>query len=147
MESSPETFKPPKHYSLFNPAQGVKVKVEVMQRVKGRRVDFLGHEKVAQICTRERAAGVAPALRVGRPIVLRILRVLDIDAPLAGEQLAVPGIPCWQDTVEQVYPARDRFDEVTRCSGAHQVTLQEVDSRGMPARLRDGVARLLTPYL
>ncbi len=30
---------------------------------------------------------------------------------------------------------------------AHQITLQEVDSRGIPARLRDGVARLLTPYL
>ena len=30
---------------------------------------------------------------------------------------------------------------------AHQVTLQEVDDRSMPIRLRDGVARLLTPYL
>jgi cardiolipin synthase len=30
---------------------------------------------------------------------------------------------------------------------AHEVTLQEVDSRPLPARLRDGVARLLTPYL
>jgi len=34
-----------------------------------------------------------------------------------------------------------------KIASAHQVTLQEVDSRGMPARLRDGVARLLTPYL
>jgi cardiolipin synthase len=34
-----------------------------------------------------------------------------------------------------------------KMAGAHQVTLQEVDSRSMPARLRDGVARLLTPYL
>ncbi len=30
---------------------------------------------------------------------------------------------------------------------AHRVTLQEVDSRTLPGRLRDGVARLLTPYL
>jgi cardiolipin synthase A/B len=30
---------------------------------------------------------------------------------------------------------------------AHEVTLEEVDGRGLPARLRDGVARLLTPYL
>lgn len=30
---------------------------------------------------------------------------------------------------------------------ARQVTLEEVDSRGIPIRLRDGVARLLTPYL
>jgi len=35
----------------------------------------------------------------------------------------------------------------TKIAAAHQVTLQEVDSRSMPARLRDGVARLLTPYL
>jgi cardiolipin synthase A/B len=35
----------------------------------------------------------------------------------------------------------------TKIAAAHQVTLQEVDSREMPARLRDGVARLLTPYL
>lgn len=30
---------------------------------------------------------------------------------------------------------------------AHLVTREEVDGRGLPARLRDGVARLLTPYL
>jgi cardiolipin synthase len=30
---------------------------------------------------------------------------------------------------------------------AHQVTLQEIDARPLPVRLRDGVARLLTPYL
>jgi cardiolipin synthase len=34
-----------------------------------------------------------------------------------------------------------------KLQGAHQVTLDEVDSRSIPARLRDGVARLLTPYL
>jgi cardiolipin synthase A/B len=30
---------------------------------------------------------------------------------------------------------------------AHRVTLEEVDSRSVPVRLRDGVARLFTPYL
>jgi cardiolipin synthase A/B len=30
---------------------------------------------------------------------------------------------------------------------AHRVTLEEVDKRPLPVRLRDGVARLLTPYL
>jgi cardiolipin synthase len=30
---------------------------------------------------------------------------------------------------------------------ARPVTLKEVDARGLPARLRDGVARLFTPYL
>jgi cardiolipin synthase len=32
-------------------------------------------------------------------------------------------------------------------SSARQVTLEEVDARPLPGRLRDGVARLLTPYL
>ena len=31
--------------------------------------------------------------------------------------------------------------------GAHAVTMAEVEARPLPARLRDGVARLLTPYL
>src|SRR5215475_7209257 len=30
---------------------------------------------------------------------------------------------------------------------AHQVTLEEADNRSLPSRLRDGIARLLTPYL
>jgi cardiolipin synthase len=36
---------------------------------------------------------------------------------------------------------------MARFAQAHQVTLREVDSRSLPARLRDGVARLFTPYL
>jgi cardiolipin synthase len=32
-------------------------------------------------------------------------------------------------------------------NGTHPVTKEEVDGRPLPARLRDGIARLLTPYL
>jgi len=32
-------------------------------------------------------------------------------------------------------------------AGAREVTMEEVDKRGLPVRLRDGVARLLAPYL
>ena len=35
----------------------------------------------------------------------------------------------------------------TKRNGAHPVTMEEVDGRPLPARLRDGIARLLTPYL
>ena len=35
----------------------------------------------------------------------------------------------------------------TKRRGARQVTLEQIDSRPIPVRLRDGVARLLTPYL
>ena len=31
--------------------------------------------------------------------------------------------------------------------GAHPVTMEEVDGRPLPARLRDGIARLMSPYL
>jgi cardiolipin synthase len=42
-----------------------------------------------------------------------------------------------------------RLEELVaaRQQAAHRVTLAEVDSRPLPARLRDGIARLLTPYL
>jgi len=35
----------------------------------------------------------------------------------------------------------------TKRTGARRVTLEDVDGRSLPARLRDGTARLLTPYL
>ena len=35
----------------------------------------------------------------------------------------------------------------TKRNDAHSVTMEEVDGRPLPARLRDGIARLLTPYL
>jgi len=40
----------------------------------------------------------------------------------------------------------DQWVETKRKS-ARPVTLEEVDGRSLPARLRDGIARLLTPYL
>jgi cardiolipin synthase len=40
----------------------------------------------------------------------------------------------------------DRWVETKR-SGAHPVTMDEVDGRPLPARLRDGIARLMSPYL
>ncbi len=35
----------------------------------------------------------------------------------------------------------------TKRKGSHRVTMEEVDGRPLPARLRDGIARLLAPYL
>ena len=35
----------------------------------------------------------------------------------------------------------------TKRSGARSVTLEEVNGRSLPACLRDGIARLLTPYV
>jgi len=35
----------------------------------------------------------------------------------------------------------------TKRNGAHPVTMEEIDGRPLPARLRNGIARLLTSYL
>ena len=40
----------------------------------------------------------------------------------------------------------DQLVEMKR-KGAHRVTVEELDGRSLPARLRDGIAALLTPYL
>jgi cardiolipin synthase len=35
----------------------------------------------------------------------------------------------------------------SKMQGARQVTLEEVDSRSLPVKLRDGLTRLLDPFL
>jgi cardiolipin synthase len=46
-------------------------------------------------------------------------------------------------------PLAIRLDQIIEAKRqlARQMTLEEIDSRSLPVRLRDGVARLLTPYL
>jgi cardiolipin synthase len=34
-----------------------------------------------------------------------------------------------------------------KTAGAHEITLAEVDGRSLPAKLRDAIARLFSPYL
>src|SRR6185295_15896854 len=104
MERQPETVKPPERYSVPNPLQSVKVKVEVMQRVKGGRVDLVRHVQMPQVRARTGRAGVAAARRVERPIVLGITGISDVDASLAGKQLAVAGIAGGEHAVEQIDP-------------------------------------------
>src|SRR6185437_14964718 len=101
MERCPETFKPLKRYSVPNLSERVKVKVQVMQRVKGGRVDFAGLEKVPQISTRAGPARMATARRIRGTIVLGVPRILNIDRPFAGEQLPVPGVSRRKHAVEQ----------------------------------------------
>jgi hypothetical protein len=51
VERDPEIVEPPKRYTLSYPPQSVNVKVQVMQRVKGGRVDLTGEKKVPQVGT------------------------------------------------------------------------------------------------
>src|SRR5882672_6184349 len=91
-EFQPETFKPPKRYSLSNPSDRVKVKVQVMQRVKGCPGHFSSEMKMAQIGPRVRATRVARARRIGRAVVLGEPGVPDVETPVAREELAVPRV-------------------------------------------------------
>ena len=83
MELLAEFFKRAEHYSLPNPPHGVKVKVEIMQRVQRRGGHLAGHEKVPQIGARKVPACVAAALRIGRRLVLGVAGVLDDEGPVA----------------------------------------------------------------
>src|SRR2546422_4353017 len=58
-----------------------------MQRVKGRSVDLAREKQVPQIRTRRGPARVAGTGRVRWPVVFRVPRILDIDAPFAREEL------------------------------------------------------------
>jgi hypothetical protein len=49
MQRLPELFERAKRYSVPNPLHGVKVKVQIMQRVKGTSEDLAGDKQVAQI--------------------------------------------------------------------------------------------------
>src|SRR6476469_241987 len=120
-ECLPELLEGPEHNSLSNPPHGVKVKVQVVQRVKGSRVHLAGDEKIAQIGPGVPPAGRAPAVRVDRPVVLGVPGVLDGDGPLSGEELAVPGVAGGQDAVEQVDAPGDTLHQVVGHAGAHQV--------------------------
>jgi hypothetical protein len=59
------------------------------------------------------------------------------------------GSPVRTGTINQALPWGPRLEELAarKLKTAHLVTLQEMDARPLPARLRDGLARLLTPYL
>ena len=52
-------------------------------------------------------------------------------------------IECYDETLG----ARLEAIVESKRAAAHEVTLAEVDGRPMPIRLRDGLARLLMPYL
>lgn len=52
-------------------------------------------------------------------------------------------VECYDEELAQ--SLNDIVDK--KAKAAHEVTLEEVDNRTFPIRLRDGLARLLTPYL
>src|ERR1043165_7435508 len=88
-ELLPEIVEGAKHNSVPDPPHGVKVKPLIVQRVKGARDHLASHVQVPQIRSGMMPARVASTSRIEGSIVFHIARVLDIDAPLAREELAV----------------------------------------------------------
>jgi cardiolipin synthase len=52
-------------------------------------------------------------------------------------------VECYQESLAGVLEG----DLDARCSASREITLSDVQARGLPVRLRDGVARLFSPYL
>jgi hypothetical protein len=119
MELLPEIFEPAERYSLPNPPHGVKVKAQVMQRVKGGSGHLAGPIKMAQIGSRKGTAGIAPARRIDRPIVFGVLGVLDIYGSFTSEELAISRIPGRHHAVEHVDAAGNAFDQIDWGADTH----------------------------
>src|SRR3954462_2015228 len=111
MELAAEFFKRAEHYSLPNPAHGVKVKVEVMQRVEGSCGHFTDDEKMAKIGAREVPASVAAAIRIGRRHVFGVAGVLDCHRSATCQQLPIARVPRRQHTIEEVDPSGHTFHQ------------------------------------
>src|SRR6186713_2505472 len=120
-ELLPECLEGSKRYSVPDPLHGVKVKGQIMQRVKGARHRLAGHVKVPEVGAAVMRASVAVAARIDRSGIVDILGVADIDPALAGEQLTVPRIPRRHHTVEHVDASGHALDQVLRRSGPHQI--------------------------
>src|SRR6187402_486895 len=120
-ELLPERVEGSKRYSVPDPLHRVKVKGQIMQRVKGARHRLARHVDVAEVRAAVVRAGVAAAPRIGRRGVVSITGIADIEPALAGEQLTVARISRRHHAVEHVDAPRHAFDQVLRRSGAHQV--------------------------
>ena len=85
MEFLSECFQRAEFNTLPNPSHRVKVKVEVMQRVKGCRGHFVCKVEVSQIGPGVALARVTFASLVERPRVVRKPSLFDIQTPFGRE--------------------------------------------------------------
>src|SRR3954470_1395291 len=85
----------------------VKVEVEVMDGEERRRRHLSRGEQMPEVGPAEMAAGVAAAVGVGRQRIFGVPGVLDHEHAVAGQQLAVAGVPGRQDAIEHVDAPRD----------------------------------------
>ena len=139
MEPLSEHFERSELNSLPDRPHRVKVKLEIMQRIKRRGGHLAGHDRGAAdrlVKTCGRCSTRTPGRR---PIVLRLRRVLDVDAAAAREELAVARVAGGHDAVEHVDAPRDAFDEVHR-----RARLPSGTAAARPGARRDALRRCRT---
>src|SRR5262245_14484924 len=78
--------------------------------------------QMPQIRPRMASAGVAPALRIGRVVVLRVTRIPYVQTSLAGEELSIARVASGKHAVEHVDSSRNAFDEVLGSSRTHEIS-------------------------
>src|SRR4051812_12120171 len=97
--------KSTKRDSLPDSRHGVKVEADVVQRTERRIKNLVAHVQMPQIGPRIALADRTATCLVGRARVSFITCVLDIDAPLAGKELAVASIARRHDAIEHINAA------------------------------------------
>ena len=106
-----------------------------------------GHRAVAQLSRRGLLTGIitqnVDGLHQAAGPVMGGAAVTE----LHGSLHRVVCLSCGQRTPRTELARRLEEFIAAKQQAAHRVTLAEVDDRPLPARLRDGLARLLTPYL
>jgi len=82
---------------------------------------LLGLEQVPQVSPRVGAAHGTHAVGVERSFVFRVARLLDVDAPVPGERLAIATVARGQHAIEHVDAAPDGLEQIVGRPHAHQV--------------------------
>ena len=96
--------------------------MQVMYRVQARTEDFLEAVQVVQVAATEMLASITSAFRIQRARVQLVLRVLDLDVAILGEQHAVARVARRHHAIEHIYALRHRRHQVFRRTHPHQIT-------------------------
>src|SRR5262249_15959662 len=106
---------------LPDPADCVKVEVQVMNCIQDGRENLIGDKQMAQVRTRIDAAYGTSACGVDGIRIILVLRMFDHDVTALRKQPSVAGMAGRHHTVEHIHTAGYGFDYICRSADAHQV--------------------------
>ena len=107
---------PPRTFCMVS-----KIERQIVQSVEDRRQRFLGGHQVTEVGPAVAAANQAPALRIGRALILGVLAILDVEAALGGEEQAVTRGASGEDAVHHVHPHGGVFGDLVGIADSHDV--------------------------